>query len=167
MNHHCFLYMGLDIHTRLRSKNIVTEIHELGLSVTYDRFLQLENQLATAVSLHTQKKRRCVPTTASTWFFAVGAVNNLDHNASSTTATAGSFHSTGIILFHCPTHGTAQRSNQTPGSSYKAMPSLPESSITVAAVTLMAILQKCQSSPVLLSVNQILWLQEYTKNNSG
>ncbi len=36
------LYIGLDIHTHLKSKNILTEIHKLVLSVSYDRVLQLE-----------------------------------------------------------------------------------------------------------------------------
>jgi hypothetical protein len=53
------LYIRLDIHIRLRSKKIVTELHEPGLSVSYDRVLQLENQLAIAVCLHTQRYVVC------------------------------------------------------------------------------------------------------------
>ena len=43
------LYIGLNVHTQTRSKQLILQLHELGLSVSYDRILQLENQLATAV----------------------------------------------------------------------------------------------------------------------
>ncbi len=71
-----------------------------------------------------RKKGAVCPPQLQLGLFAVSTVNNLDHNASSTTAT-GSFHGTGISLFQYPTHGTAQRSNQTHGSRYKAMPCTP------------------------------------------
>ena len=42
------LYIGMKIHTDTRSKETVKQLHQLGLSVSYDRVLQIESQLATA-----------------------------------------------------------------------------------------------------------------------
>ena len=37
------LYIGMKIHTEKRSKKIITQLHDLGLSVSYNRVLQLES----------------------------------------------------------------------------------------------------------------------------
>ena len=42
--------------TETRSKKIITQLHELGLSVSYNRVVQLESQLATAVCESFQEK---------------------------------------------------------------------------------------------------------------
>ena len=42
------LYVGLSVRTVTRSKKLIEQLHHLGLSVSYNRILQLENQLATA-----------------------------------------------------------------------------------------------------------------------
>ncbi len=104
------LYIGLDIHT-LRFKNIVTEI------VSYSWKISWQQQSACTP----RKKGALCPPQLQIRLFAVSTVNNLDHNAYST----GSFHGTGISLFQYPTHRTAQRSNQTNGSRYKAMSCTP------------------------------------------
>ena len=88
------LYIGINVHTQTRSRALVTQLCQLGLSVSYDRILQIENQLATAVCRFTEEIglvcRQMRP-----GIFTVGALDNLDHNPSSTTAT-DSFHGTGI-----------------------------------------------------------------------
>ena len=152
------LFIGLDIHTRLRPKKIVTELHELGLSVSYDRVLQLENQLATAVCLHTQKEGVVCPPQLRPGLFTVGTVDNLDHNPSSTTAT-GSFHGTGISLFQSPTKtnmgSPEKQSNSRLQIQSNAMHSQKVSQ-QCQHLHSRKMLQKCQSSPVLLSLDQIL-----------
>ena len=58
--------------------------------------------LANAVcNLYEEEKVVCPPK-LKTDVFATGAIDNIDHNPSSTTAT-GSFHGTGISLFQHPT----------------------------------------------------------------
>lgn len=74
------------------------EMNELGFCVSYERVLQLENQLATAVC----EDSVVCPKQLRKRLFTVGALDNLDHNPSSTTAT-GSFHGTAISLFQSPT----------------------------------------------------------------
>jgi len=40
------LYLGLKIHTQTRSKKLVSEMYHLGISVSYNRILEFENQIA-------------------------------------------------------------------------------------------------------------------------
>ena len=91
------LYLGLNVHTQIRSKKLITELHELGLSVSYNRVLQIENQIAYAVCEDFRKKGVVCPAQMRKGLFTVGAIDNLDHNPSSTTAK-DSFHGTGTYL---------------------------------------------------------------------
>ena len=50
------LYIGLNIHTQTRSKKLVTQLFEFGLSISYNQVLQLEKQLAAAVCQDMEKK---------------------------------------------------------------------------------------------------------------
>ena len=54
-------YIGMNIHTETRSKKLITQLYDLGLSVSYDRVLQLESQLTTAVCENFQNKGVVVP----------------------------------------------------------------------------------------------------------
>ncbi|KAG0712957.1 hypothetical protein GWK47_017297 [Chionoecetes opilio] len=96
------LYIGLNVHTQTRSKQMVTKMYELGISVSYDRVLQVENEIATAVCENMKMKGVVCPVQLRQGLFTVGALDNLDYNPSSTTAK-GSFHGTGISLFQSPT----------------------------------------------------------------
>ena len=99
----------MHLHTETRSKKIITQLHDLGLNVSYNRVLQLESWLATAVCESFQKKGVVVPTQLRRGLFTAGALDNLDHNPSSTTAR-GSFHGTRISLFQFPLHLAWERS---------------------------------------------------------
>ena len=93
------LYIGLKIHTETRSR---MQLYNLELSVSYYRVLQLENQLANAVCDDNPSKGAVVPAQLRSGLFTVGALDNLDHNPTSSTVK-GSFHGTGISLFQFPT----------------------------------------------------------------
>ena len=97
------LYIGLNIHTQTRSKKLVMQLFNLGLSISYDRVMQLENQLATAVCQDMVEKGVVCPNQLRKGLFTLGALDNLDHNPSSTTAK-GAYHGTGMSLFQAPTH---------------------------------------------------------------
>ena len=92
------LYIGMKIHTETRSKNPIKQFFDLGLSVSYDRLLKIENQLANAVCEDFQEKGVVVPARLRRGLFTVGALDHLDYNPSSTTAM-GLFHGTGISFF--------------------------------------------------------------------
>ena len=132
------LYIGMMIHTETRSKKTVTELHDMGLSVSYDRILQLEDKLATAVCEDFRDKGVVVPAQLRCGVFTAGALDNLDHKPSSTTAK-GSFHGTGISVFQFPTSsnlGEKQNDITLPSADTKKNHQLPDSFTTVPAVAL-------------------------------
>ena len=132
------LYVGMKIHTETRSKKIVTQLYNLGICVSYDRIIQLENQLATAVCNDFHDKKAVVPTQLRNGLFTVGALDNLDHNPSSTTSQ-GSFHGTGISLFQFPTSvkvGNMQNDITLQLTGVKSNHQLPDYYTTVPAVAL-------------------------------
>ncbi len=60
--------------------------------------MELEDQLASAVSVHYEKEGIVCPPNLRKGLFTAGALDNLDHNPSSITAQ-GSFHGTAISIF--------------------------------------------------------------------
>ena len=110
----------------------------MGLSVSYDRILQLENQLATSVCEFTKEIGLVCPIQLHHGLFIVGALDNLDHNPSSTTAK-DSFHGTGISLFQLPTvsnEGYQQSIITLPSTNTTKNHQLPEEYTTVPAAVL-------------------------------
>ena len=103
------IYIGFNIHSLTRCKTLIAKLYQLGLSVSYDRVMEIEDWLATAVT-ERYKEDGCVsPACLKKGLFSVGALDNLDHNPSSTTATS-SFHGTGISIFQFPTESNPGQS---------------------------------------------------------
>ena len=106
--------------------------------MSYDRILQLENQLTTSVCEVTKERGLVCPMSSHTGLFTIGALDNLDHNPSSTTAK-DSFHGTGISLFQFPTEsneGIQQNGITLPSANTLKNHQLPEEYTTVPAVVL-------------------------------
>ena len=95
------LYVGLSIQAYTRSKKIINELFQLGISVSYHRVEDSMNGLGTAVCNRFQQDGVVCPLNLNCGLFTVGALDNIDYNPSSTTAK-GSFHDTGTSLFHFP-----------------------------------------------------------------
>ena len=70
----------------------------MGLSISYDRAIQLEDQLAVSACERFKDDDVVIPACLRKGLFTVGALDNLDHNPTSTTSS-DSFHGTGISLF--------------------------------------------------------------------
>ena len=96
------LYTGLTIHTLTRSKNIVNILFRLGISVSSDCILELENALANAVCKRFEEEGVVCLTNLRKGLFTVGALDNIDHNPSST-ISQDSFHGTGMNIFQFTT----------------------------------------------------------------
>ena len=125
------------MHTQTRSKKIVSELYRLSLSVSYDRILELENQIATSFCNSINETGLVCPHQLRHGLFTVGVLDNLDHNPSSTTSRE-SFHGTGISLFQFPTlcnEGLPQPTVNT-ASAAKKLPKLLDSCTIVPAVVL-------------------------------
>lgn len=95
------MFIGSFIHSHTRSKDIVSTLNFLGLSVSYDRVLSLSADLGNTAIKHYETLGAVVPSILRYHIFTVGAVDNIDHNPSSTSAQSA-FHGTGISLFQQP-----------------------------------------------------------------
>jgi len=85
------VYLGVMIHSSTRNKKTVDKCHNLGLSISYDRVLQITNKIANSVCDQYRKDDLVCPPSLRKGLFTVAAADNIDHNLSSSTANA-SFH---------------------------------------------------------------------------
>lgn len=134
------IYIGLSIHAKTRSLDLVDSFYDLGFSVSYDRVLAISTDLGNSVCKRFKIEQVVCPTSLRKGLFTTAAVENIDHNPSSTTSK-DSFHGTGISLFQ-------HFSNQLPGeereavtleqttSGTKAVSQLPESFTNLPPVVL-------------------------------
>ena len=96
------LYLGLVIHAKTRSSDLVNTLHDEGLSVSYDRVLNTSTVVANRAISQFESEGVICPRKLRFGILTVGLVDNVDHNPSSTTAQS-SFHGTSISLIQHPT----------------------------------------------------------------
>lgn len=80
------LYLGMSVHAQTRSKKFVNQLYELSLSVSYQRIDDIMNNLATSVCDHFKSVGIVCPLSLQSGLFTIGAIDNLDHDPSSTRA---------------------------------------------------------------------------------
>ena len=96
------VFLALKVHSQTRSKKLVELLHEYCLSVSYKRVVSIEIGFAQSIAQQTSANSNIVcPTNLRQHIFTVAALDNLDHNPTSRTATS-SFHGTGISIFQFP-----------------------------------------------------------------
>ena len=95
------LFLGAVVHSKMRSKELVDLLFRLGLSVSYGCVLGLSADLGNSAINHFDSIGAVCPHTFNTGVFTTSAVDNIDHDPSSTMAQS-SFHGTGISLFQHP-----------------------------------------------------------------
>ena len=89
------------LHSATRKAKLVNQCFKLGLSISYDRVLSLSTKLAsTACELYNTDNLVC-PSVLRGGIFSVAAVDNIDHNLSSSTA-ASAFHGTAVSVIQFP-----------------------------------------------------------------
>ena len=152
------IFLALKLHSQTRSKKLVELLHEFHLCVSYKRVLSIEASFARVVGHQARANGDIVcPTNLRHNIFTVAALDNLDHNPSSRTATS-SFHGTGISIFQFPSSDqpgvrrepvrfdSAAREVSTSGSilprSYTYVPPVGRSLITIPST------RQPQSQPV-------------------
>ena len=96
------IYIGLKIHSVTRSRELIDNLFSLGISVSYDRVLQLSTDLTNNACARFESLGAVVPAKLCTGVFTTSAIDNIDHDPSSTSANS-SFHGTGISIFQHPT----------------------------------------------------------------
>lgn len=95
------VYVGLYVFSKTRKRQLVEMLSENGLSISYDRVLELSAQLGDAVIDQYIEDGVVCPPVLRKKLFTTSAVDNIDHNPSSTTAQT-SFHGNSISLFQHP-----------------------------------------------------------------
>ena len=85
------LYLGLLIHNRIRKRDLIDILFEKGLSVSYDRVLQLSTDEANRVINIYENEGSVCPSTLRDELFTTGNLDNIDHNPTST-SSRDSFH---------------------------------------------------------------------------
>ena len=95
------IYIGLMLHAHTRKKELMDRIHQLGISISYDRVLRLSAEIGNRICEQFHREQVVCPPKLRGGVFTSAAVDNIDHNPSSTTSKE-SFHGTGISLFQHP-----------------------------------------------------------------
>lgn len=146
------IYVGISIHALTRSKKLVQRLYQMGLSISYDRIAQIEDWMSASTCERFAEDGVVAPACLYKGLFTVGALDNLDHNPSSTTSVT-SFHGTGISLFQLPTKNNPgeKRSSITIPPSGDQTHALPHSYASVPAVALKTTsvsVPECDTFPV-------------------
>ena len=133
------MYVGITVHTRTGSSDLVDTLFNLGLSVSYDRVMDVSTDMANRVcELYNQKKLVC-PANLLGGLFTTGGIDNINHTPSSTTS-AGAFNGTGISLFQprgqLPGTDLQELRILEPACPTRRVAELPESYTTIPPITL-------------------------------
>ena len=132
------LYIGLNLHAQTRGKKLIDNLENVAEFFSCDRILQLESLLAENVCEQFKLDSIVCPANLQEGSFTIGALDNNDHNPSSTSAQ-GSLHGTAISIIQTPTReNSGIGRNVTFKIEIADQPSLPESSGLDPAVSMNA-----------------------------
>lgn len=122
------IYLGLNIHASLRNKTLINKLYRLGLSISYDRVIEIEDLVAKSIIERSMIEGCVAPLKLKKNLFTVAGLDNIDHNPSSTTCNS-SFHGTAISLFQFPKYNNPGEIREEVGSldSRQESHSLPDS----------------------------------------
>ena len=91
------VYNRIKLHVKSRKKQLIDRQHELGLSIGYQRVLQISNDFANSLCEIYKRNDVVCPPNLHKNVFQTGALDKLDNDPKSTTAK-WSFHGTAISL---------------------------------------------------------------------
>ena len=86
------------IHAKTRKKSIVETFATLGLSISYRRVQEIQDIITRTLCQKYEQDGLVCPPTLKEGLFTTAAIDNIDHNPSSSTAES-SFHGTSISIF--------------------------------------------------------------------
>ena len=134
------VYLGALLHFQTRKKDLVDKLFHLGLCISNDRVLEISSNLANTLCQIYEEEGSVCPLTLKNDIFTTAAVDNIDHNPSSTTAK-DSFHGTSLSLFQHPT--LENQETDRPAVSYverpvikKTMTPFPDFYVSIPPVVL-------------------------------
>ena len=86
---------------KTRKRQLIDKLHENGISISYDRVLEISAQLGESVVNQYVEEGVVCPPVLRKQIFTTSAMDNIDHNPTATTAST-SFHGTSISMFQHP-----------------------------------------------------------------
>ena len=95
------VYLGLNVHSLTRSKNLIDQLHDLCVGICYDCVIQLESLVSHSMCQQFLSDNIVCPSHLCRGISVSGALDTIDHNLSSSTAQS-SFHGTGISIAQFP-----------------------------------------------------------------
>ena len=95
------IYVGPVFHAETRKKKLVDKFYRLGLSISYDRVMQISADLGNSICPQFGKEGVVCPSKLKRSLFTTANVDNIDHNASARTAK-DSLHGTAVSLTQHP-----------------------------------------------------------------
>lgn len=124
------VYIGMCLFAKTRKRQLIDMLHENGISISYDRVLEISAHLGESVVTQYVSDGVVCPPTLKKKLFTTAAVDNIDHNPTATTAKT-SFHGTSVSLFQHPDMEYAGEERQMlkvdSKMKRKTVPELPES----------------------------------------
>ena len=79
-------HIGLMLHAHTRKKELVDRLYHLGMSISYDRVLSFSTTMGSSVCKQFHREQVVCPPRLRGSVFTTAAVDNIDHNPSSTTS---------------------------------------------------------------------------------
>ncbi|KAK3104423.1 hypothetical protein FSP39_001776 [Pinctada imbricata] len=98
------VYIGILLHAQTRKRGLIDKLNSLGISISYSRVMDISTAMGNSICERFHVENVVCPAQLRHDLFTTAAVDNIDHNPSSTTAQ-GSLHGTAISLFQ---HTTAE-----------------------------------------------------------
>ena len=105
------IYVGLMLHAKTRKASITDRLAKLGLSIPSDRIENIKTMVTGALCERYKENDLVCPPCLQDGFFTTAAIDNIDHNATSTSAQQH-FHDTGISLFQHPDEASQYKPTQ-------------------------------------------------------
>lgn len=128
------VYLSLKVHSEIRKKELVDILHKLGLGISYKRVMSISTDIANSVCKKFHAYWVVVPPKLHPHAFTIGAVDNTDHNPSSTTAR-DSFHGTSISLMQDPSSASDSSHRDAPLIDRTVKSSIQELPVTYTDIT--------------------------------
>ena len=105
------IYVGVMLHAKTRKASITDRLAKLGLCIPSDRIENIKTAVTETLCERYKEKDLVCPPCLQNGLFTTAAIDNIDHNATSTTAQQH-FHGTGISLFQHPDEATQYKLTQ-------------------------------------------------------
>ncbi|CAE1257574.1 unnamed protein product [Acanthosepion pharaonis] len=127
------VYVGLKMYAKTRKRELIDKFHEHGLSISYDRVLEISGKLGETVIKQYDEEDVVCPTVLRKGLFTTAAVDNIDHNPTATTAST-SFHDKSISMFQRPSKENREQrvSLKITDSRTRKVPEFPEHYTNIA-----------------------------------